>query len=270
MKSLLKSLLERCTPGIAAAIRSLRNRRYFRARYGHFQQTVRTALFPSGTAPRVLTGPFKGMAYLDETVWGCITSKWLGSYEAELHPILVEIAATPYETVIDVGCAEGYYAAGLARLLPTAKVFAFDTDFLARRQVACLAAMNAVADRVEIRTFCDHADLEALSRGRTLVICDIEGHEAHLLDPTRAPALIRADILVELHETDAAPGAVEDLIRTRFSPSHQIHRIEADPRDQWVATHRPSLPEALSADLLTAATDESRATGRVWFWMRPR
>jgi hypothetical protein len=41
-----------------------------------------------------------------------VLSKLLGTYESELHPVLHEILIKPYELIVDVGSAEGYYAIG--------------------------------------------------------------------------------------------------------------------------------------------------------------
>lgn len=52
------------------------------------------------------------------------------------------------------------------------------------------------------------------------MLCDIEGAEKDLLDPTSAPALKGMDITVESHEC-LIPGVTQLLIE-RFKDSHQI------------------------------------------------
>ena len=228
----------------------------------------RARLFPHGAAISVQTGPFKGLRYFDETVWGSITPKWLGSYEAELHPVIHQIVERAYDTIIDVGSAEGYYAVGLAVIVPTAKVFAFDTDFISRAQVRRLAALNNLTGRLQIRAFCSHADLDRLSTDRTLVVCDIEGFEARLLDPALSPSLLRDDILVEVHETSESSFEVEHLLQARFATSHRVERVTASDRDSWIDENLPHLPVPLPRDALQKATEENRAAGRVWLWMQ--
>jgi predicted O-methyltransferase YrrM len=88
------------------------------------------------------------MAYLDETVWGPITPKWLGCYELELHDIVETAIACRYDRVIDVGCAEGYYAVGFAWRMPETEVITFDIDPIARRQTRRLAAMAGVSTTI--------------------------------------------------------------------------------------------------------------------------
>jgi hypothetical protein len=52
---------------------------------------------------------------LNETVWGPIEPKWLGTYELELHSIIKGILRAEYNTIIDIGSAEGYYSVGLGK-----------------------------------------------------------------------------------------------------------------------------------------------------------
>jgi hypothetical protein len=268
MKRFLRSQLEQRLPTVFNSIRAIRNRRYFRRTFSQRQADFRERLFPEGDAIVIQSGPFKGLRYLDETVWGSITPKWLGSYEAELHPVIEYIAAQPYQTIIDVGCAEGYYAVGLAVIVSKAKVIAFDTDFISRALVRRLANLNYVGDRLQVRTFCNHSDLDALASGRTLVVCDIEGFEAQLLDPKIATSLLHTDILVEVHETSDSSPEVERLLLSRFESSHEIQRIAASDRGSWIEQKLPELPATVPPSILRKATEEDRTTGRVWLWMQ--
>src|SRR5262245_12927877 len=52
--------------------------------------------------------------------------KLLGTYEVELQPLFEQIVAASPLTVINVGAAEGYYAAGLAVRCPAACVIAYE------------------------------------------------------------------------------------------------------------------------------------------------
>ena len=176
----------------------------------------------------VRSGPFTGMRLVGEESWGHIASYLLGSYERELHGVLEQLLETSYDAVVDVGCAEGYYAVGLARRLPAAIVHAFDIDEQAQRICARLAEVNGVADRVVVGGFCDPDRLEQLIGGRTLVFVDCEGCEAQLLDPTLVPALRGADLVVELH--DFIDPTITARILERFGPTHEIEIVDAGTR----------------------------------------
>ena len=184
----------------------------------------------------VQTGPFAKMEYVPQAVGSSLIPKLVGCYEAELHHIFFEELNDNYDRVIDVGCAEGYYAVGLAIRLPKAKVFAFDVDSKARQLCAEMARLNSVADRVIIEGECRIDRLEALSGKRTLVVCDCEGCEFDLLQPEIVPGLKSSDILVELH--DFVDPRITPTLIARFQPTHDITLIDSEERD-------PSIYDAL-------------------------
>jgi hypothetical protein len=180
-----------------------------------------TLLEKEGT--RVLQGPLKGLDFIEQSSEGCHIAKLLGCYEQPLQPYINAAIEKGYSTVLNIGCAEGYYAAGLARAMPDTKSFAFDTD--PKAQVACkeLAAKNGVSDRVEVGGLFAPADFANCDHESTLVFCDVEGAELELLDPDMAPALKSMDLIVESHEC-LRPGITDSLIM-RFSATHDIQLI---------------------------------------------
>lgn len=184
----------------------------------------------------VQSGPFAGMAFLDRVSEGAYIPKLLGSYEAELHGTVEQICGAGYDTVVNVGCAEGYYAVGLARRLPSARVHAFDIDENARQLCRRLSELNGVADRVDIAGELTGSDFAAFSGRRVVVLCDIEGAEVELLDPDLYPALRQMDLLVEIHRVRDA--WTSDLLYPRFAESHTITEIQPEPR---LATQYPAL-----------------------------
>src|SRR5947207_8629242 len=74
----------------------------------------------------IQAGPFAGMRYVAPATGRTILPKLLGSYETELHSIVEQVIAADHRVVINIGCAEGYYAVGLALRLPNSRVYAFD------------------------------------------------------------------------------------------------------------------------------------------------
>src|SRR5271170_382684 len=67
----------------------------------------------------VRNGPFAGMRYARPLPEGSIFfPKLLGSYEAELQAHFERVIGTDYSAIVDVGCADGYFAVGLAMRMP--------------------------------------------------------------------------------------------------------------------------------------------------------
>jgi SAM-dependent methyltransferase len=215
----------------------------------------------SGTT--VLSGPFQGMTYGVRAAEGSASARLLGVYEASLAPVIEEIIGRAYPLVVDIGCAEGYYAVGLARRMPASRILARDASPKAQALCRQLAQMNGVQDRVEVGGLMDHASLSICAAERTLILCDIEGAEAELLDPVAAPALSQADILVECHDV-MRPG-LTDLLAARFAPSHHVTRI-----DRQIAARLPSWMEELSDLDRLIALWEWRGGPTPWLWMQAK
>lgn len=206
-------------------------------------------------------GPFTGMHYDIGAAEGARIPRLLGCYEASLVPLFETVIDRAYPQIVDIGCAEGYYAVGLARQMPDTRVLARDTD--PKAQVACrlLAERNLVADRIDIGGEWGHADFDLCKERRSFVLIDIEGAEDTLVNPARAPGLIQADLLVEVHEK-IRPGLTEVLIR-RFSPTHLVTRIDR-------ALDSAALPDWMESfsDLdRIMALWEWRGGPTPWLWM---
>lgn len=209
----------------------------------------------------VLSGPFAGMVYPVRSAEGARTPRLIGSYERSLFPVIDQIIRHPYARVIDIGCAEGYYAVGLARAMRATLVHAHDIDDRAQTACRSLAAANGCLDRVIIGGRFSVADFAICTQAETVVICDIEGAEEELLDPEQAPGLMAADILVEVHE-GVRPGLLDRLIR-RFSASHSIQRFDRKLDDGGLPAWAETLGDLDRLLLLW----EWRASPTPWLWM---
>jgi hypothetical protein len=172
----------------------------------------------------VQAGPFAGMRLGQHSAEGCHAPKLLGCYEQALHPHLERFIARGFDAVLNIGCAEGYYAIGLARRIPGAKIFAHDLNEGAQQACRILAEANGVADRITIGGLVRGDDFARFAGRNTLVLVDIEGGEEALLDPIAFPALRHMTLIVECHE-ERRKG-MTDLIASRFAPSHQVTREE--------------------------------------------
>lgn len=181
----------------------------------------------------VATGPFAGMALPSEAAWGDgdIPPKVLGCYEEELHAAVTRAAQRQPATIINIGCAEGYYAIGLARLLPSADVFAFDTSKKAQAICRSASAQNHVSARVHVAGECTKAALSRLldGDGRKLLFVDCEGAELDLLDGDVAARAKSADIIIECH--DFINPTITQTLAQRFSGSHTVERIDQSGRN---------------------------------------
>jgi hypothetical protein len=213
----------------------------------------------------VRRGPFAGMRYMpgQEHISGHLIAKLVGSYEHQIYPWLAEWIDADLQLVVDVGCAEGFYAVGLARAIPGVMVRAYDIYEPARRDCAALARINDVQDRVEIGEECTPVALAELPAGRVALLSDCEGYEKVLLDPELAPNLRNWSIIVEQHDNvDPTIGAT---IERRFRDTHEIEVVESAPPD------RDGLPELewMTDEQVRLVLDERPLPMR-WALLRPR
>jgi lipopolysaccharide biosynthesis glycosyltransferase len=213
----------------------------------------------------VLDGPFKGLKYASlAAVGSTLAPKLLGTYEAELHPTIDAICRAEYDVIVDVGCAEGYYAVGLAMRMPKTKIYAFDIDPQARQHCRTMAELNGVSDRVIIDELFDEETLATIEvERRGLIISDCEGYERFLFhkDAKTWSYLHNFDLLVEVHEF-LQPGISEylyavfseryninvilsigDILRPRRFTNAAIEKIAYDDRMKLMAELRPAAME---------------------------
>ncbi len=210
-----------------------------------------TLLQQNGT--RVMAGPLQGLDFLPQSAEGCHIPKLLGCYEQPLHPFLERVVQLDYPLILNIGCAEGYYAVGLARRMPATKVMAYDLNPVAQEVCRTLAEKNDVSDRVSVGALFRPEDFAAYSGKKVLLMCDIEGAEKALLDPQLAPALRHMDMIVESHEC-LVPG-ITNLLIERFRHTHEINLIQDNGQRTL-----PQVPEWFST---LANLDQLLA---VWEW----
>jgi hypothetical protein len=266
-----KRLLYRISPATFGAVNFLYRRSpYSRIRQRSIDQAVRRSLSSRVDYEKriirdylhddwtVRSGPFAGMRYAATTSNSLLSAKIIGSYESPIQNWIAEAIEARYPTIVNIGCAEGYYAVGFALSCPGADICAYDIDSEARSNAAALARLNGVTERVRIRARCTHEELDHVLCGRALVLCDIEGGEMELLRPDEAPSLLGADLIIETHE-DREPGVTEALAQRFLS----THGIEVVYHRRKVAAAFPAL-QAIPASEHARLLEEGRPRAQSW------
>jgi len=229
------------------------------------------SMFPSLT---VAGGPFKGMRYPSGQSHGsALLPKLLGSYESELHPFLEQMFANEYNTIVDIGCAEGYYAVGLglrfAQADVNADVYAFDTSEHARRLCSNLAKLNGIESRVHIEGFCDAATLKSIPLGsKALIISDCEGYEDVLFTSEIAELLARHDLILETH--DFIDIDISSRLREVFAKTHQVRSIKSTDDIEKAHTYRYAQLDGYDTQTRRLILAERRPAIMEWLVMTSR
>lgn len=206
----------------------------------------------------VYSGPFAGMRYISSAVGSWLIPKIIGCYEEELHSWVADLLLHDYSAIVNIGCAEGYYAIGFAlkSVSRGRAIFAYDINPMARHSCLRMARLNNVADRIKIRGACTPETLEMDIRYPTLIISDCEGYESTILDPTLVPGLAFCDMLVETHDN------TQEILYKRFSKTHTIDEVTSTPRnpDQY------SLLNGSPEEIKNLCINEGRST-ILTFWL---
>jgi len=239
-----------------------------------------TYFFKRKTNNIIISGPFLGMKYVDESVGSRFLPKLLGTYELEIAPIIKKTFEKSFEVIIDVGAAEGYYAVGMAMKNLKARIIAFEANKNGRDSIEKMAGINGVSDRIKVYGLCDMKSLtESIPNNKKcLIIMDIEGAESILLDNFIIPKLNTCHIIVEIHE--CVFRGVGDIIYNRFKNTHKI--IEIKERKRLLGDFPINIPfiyrSLLKKYFIFNSMDEARFDSLLgvpdknagWFYLEPK
>jgi hypothetical protein len=220
VKRLLRPLVWRVAPHVIAD----RDRRYQQGVRERAGLPARALELVAEQGDTVASGPFAGLRYPAPLlrVADAPLAKLQGMYEQPLHDAFASaIHAAKGSSFVDLGCADGYYAAGMA-VAAGCEVVAFDLARSAREATEALAKANGVAVFTRARAT-ERAVLELAPRTGAL-LCDIEGGEMGVLTDRAAAALAHALVIVELHG-----DAARQVLPERFRKTHRIEILDADP-----------------------------------------
>ena len=186
------------------------------------------------TGNKVTCGLFAGLILPDDQLRGDDDrgSKILGLYEKELEPALKDVVRWEPDVVVNIGCADGFYALGLARLIPNAKVIAYDIDERAQKICEQGRQLNNIKGAFEIRGYCSAEELQNIIQisKRPFALVDCEGGERELL-LSRHYDFSNVSMIVECH--DFLDRSITSRLINKFSKTHSIELIEQGGRNPF-------------------------------------
>lgn len=218
----------------------------------------------------VLNGPFRGLEYpAMESFGSTMAPKLIGSYEYEISELIRRLTEEKYNTVIDIGCAEGYYAVGFAMQIPSTTVHAFDISDEALNLCVALARKNHVSKRVVIHNECNWpAVSQILPEQRSLIICDCEGEEVNYFTEEAVALLSEHDLLIELH--DFIDLTISETIIRRFQESHTVESYYSVDDIYKAHNYRFPQTEELNLDDRLTMFAEMRPSQMQWVYLKPK
>lgn len=211
----------------------------------------------------VLSGPFTGLAYLETSYGSVWAPKVLGTYERELHELIHALQLQSYKRIVDIGCAEGYYLAGLAHLArrqsAALEINGYDLNAEAVQAANWLSRINGL----NARAHCSRYELEGAADDRTLFIVDIEGDEFDLVSKVNVQRLPSCSFLVEVHERQDSREQL-DLLLEVFSDTHDVQLVHRQNRTLSDFPLARSIPA--NRMLRLQLMDEKRERGNAWIF----
>ena len=210
---------------------------------------------------KVQNGPFRGMNYpAIQSVGSSIYPKLLGCYEKELWETVAYLKNKDYSEIIDIGCAEGYYAVGFGIGIPNAKVYAYDTSENARTLCEKMAKLNSIGNQVTIKSECTPEELQSFPfTDRGLVICDCEGCEKGLFNQRNVQNLVNCDLLIETH--DFIDESISEYLKGLFGKTHYTYLVPSINDIEKALTYDlPGLEKVDFSDKLPLFAEHRRGT----------
>ena len=214
-------------------------------------------------------GFFKGMKYPYFQSYGStIFPKLLGTYEKELTEVMKDILAKNYQNIVDIGCAEGYYAVGFA-MKTKSNIYAYDINDYARTFCLEMAKLNMVNEQITLRSLCDEEVLRTFDfESKSLIISDCEGFEQKLFTKNNIENLKKCDLLIEIH--DNIDITISDYIMSLFQTTHTIKIIRSIDDLEKIKLYEYKELEGLNFNEKKQILSEGRPNIMEWYWIKSK
>jgi len=191
----------------------------------HLQQTVFKGL-------QVKNGVFEGLKYHDMQAFGSMLyPKLIGSYENEIEDVFKDIILkNKFGCFIDIGCAEGYYAVGMALSMSDLKVYAYDTEKSARKLCLEMATLNEVKNQINIHEYFGQNSLKDFDTANTstFILCDCEGYEIEIFTENNILDYKNCHLLIEMH--DFINPKISQHLKNIFYNTHNLKIYKSEKR----------------------------------------
>ncbi len=208
----------------------------------------------------IINGLFKGMKYLPIARNSVLMPKLLGTYESEVSNYLMSIGKD-IDHFLSIGCAEGYYVAGIPYKFPNVTSAGVDIDPQCINLTSILCEINGLTQRTSFGTNLNKA-LKDIT-GKALILIDVDGDEINIISQIikqkdKYKYLINLKLLVETDFHENGNSNEKEIIAFLLENNFNIeYIIEQDivnrfgsftegwsPLDRFIAGYeRPSIDQ---------------------------
>lgn len=244
---------------------SLFHNSFFEKKYKQKRISILNVFFHNKV---VLNGPFAGMKYPKiYSNSSAIYPKLIGSYESELGSTIHGIFKKSYRFIYDIGCAEGYYAIGLALKFEKSIIHAFDIDEKALENCRRMGELNNV-NNVIYNTEFKFKELQNYDFNNSLIICDCEGLEKEIFQFKNINHFKMASMIIEVH--DFIHNGLSHIINSNFRKTHQINIIKSTSDFYKIVNYNFHKPLKVDILMKKYLYSEYRPTIMTWLVLEPK
>jgi hypothetical protein len=221
----------------------------------------------------VAHGPFRGLKLHKSSFWSGADrgSMLLGMYEQEVL-LALETLSNSFDTFVDVGAADGYYAVGAITSGQFLQSICFESDPRGQQAIRSLGQLNGVESHVQIFGHAASDFLQQLASSKfnenagAVVLLDIEGGEYSLLTDDLLGYLRNSALIIELHSSDVSLGSPNDELLKRGRQYFDYYFAISGARDPNLF---PELAKWTDDDRWLLCS-ESRMFPMKWLILTPR
>ena len=197
-----------------------------KAAFSFYVKKLEQSLSRKSDFLEVRSGLFQGMRLSKEVLASQLLPKIYGTYEKEVQDCIKEFSGS-FDKFIDIGCAEGFYVAGISKWqkIPSLGI---DIDPRSERAVSYAAQVNQVSELVSFSM--DIAKVGGFLEGSILCLIDVDGSEMEALREfdhlcNSASSLLLSRLIVESDFTQDGVNNIPEIVAFLASSGWNIDRI---------------------------------------------
>ena len=235
--------------------------RLLKAAFSFYVRSLEDSLTAKYDFLEVGSGLFQGMRLSKEVLASQLLPKVTGTYEKEVQDCIKEFSGT-FDKFVDIGCAEGFYVAGISRWLKIPSL-GIDIDPRSEGAVFYAAQVNQVSDYVSFSKNID--EVRDFLEGSVLCLVDVDGSEMEVLRSldylcNSATSLSFVRLLVESDFSVNGVNNTPEIVEFLSSSGWNVDRIlRQNPANRF----EPSLSELSFLDQVARGM-EGRPGGQSW------
>ncbi|OGJ37768.1 MAG: hypothetical protein A2182_03145 [Candidatus Pacebacteria bacterium RIFOXYA1_FULL_38_18] len=213
-------------------------------------------------------GPFKGLIIKHRNDWN--GNMFLGIYEQEVLQLFQKFPKK-YNTLINIGAADGYYAIGGLVSGLFNKTYCFELSKKSRINILKNAILNRVQNDIKIFGIAKSGFTRKLKKAganleKSIIICDIEGNEFELFNKQVFGLFKKSILVIEVHDWHENGKSRYKKLKKNAGRYFKIQEIQSGTRDLSIF---PEIKNLKDNDRWLLCS-EGRHYAQTWLILKPK